>query len=101
MEDTVKKEEPIVGPSFRELESFNLFSQGNIYTTKVARQPKWSSPTNQIHSGVPNILVGTLKPPRLLSIHFNGIKEIENSALDQERGKQINNEYKIIVTIQI
>ena len=54
-------------PAFREIESFNLFSQGNIYTTKVMKQRK--SPTEMdIGTQPTSILVGTLKPAKILNI---------------------------------
>ena len=53
--------------AFREIESFNLFSQGNIYTTKVMKQ-KTSPPETDIGTQPTSILVGTLKPAKILNI---------------------------------
>merc|ERR1711953_1393836 len=53
--------------AFREIESFNLFSQGNIYTTKVMKQRK-SPPEMDLGTQPTSILVGTLKPAKILNI---------------------------------
>ena len=53
--------------AFREIESFNLFSQGNIYTTKVMKQRK-SSPEMDIETQPTSILVGTLKGAKIPNI---------------------------------
>ena len=53
--------------AFREIESFNLFSQGNIYTTNVMKNRKLP-PEMDIGTQPTSILVGTLKPAKILNI---------------------------------
>ena len=81
MKNTLEDSNPDSSPSLREIESLNLFSQGNIYTTKIVR------PAKQKHFIAPSILVGTLKPPKLLSIEFTGPVLQNYSDSDKEKGK--------------
>ena len=87
MESKVKDNESDAIPSFHELESLNLFSQGNIYTTKIVRQQTWSLSKTQNDTTVPSILVGTLKPPKLLSIEFQNNQQNTNSDSFTEKGR--------------
>ena len=66
----VEQDKPSDSPSlFREVESFNLFSQGNIYTTKIVQHPKKCTfSDNDMYAVSESLLVGTLKPPKILSI---------------------------------
>lgn len=87
MESNVKDNESDTIPSFHELESLNLFSQGNIYTTKIVRQQKCSSSQNQTDTKGLSILVGTLKPPKLLNIEFQN--DQQNANLESVSEKEI------------
>ena len=77
-------------PAFHEIESFNLFSQGNIYTTKVMKQRE-SPPEIGIGTQPTSILTGTLKPAKILNIiprktYTNeSIKENENEGNNHYR----------------
>ena len=53
---------------FREVESFNLFSQGNIYTTKIVQGATSLLSEKGANVGSASLLVGTLKPPKILNI---------------------------------
>ena len=57
---------------FREVEKYNLFSQGNIYTTQQIIRPVRSDISsksiNSLGQSSTHLLVGTLKPPKILSI---------------------------------
>ena len=61
-------------PLFREVESFNLFSQGNIYTTKIIQRPTCISSNNDMYVGSKSLLVGTLKPPKILNINLPSLE---------------------------
>ena len=88
MENNVKVNESDAIPSFHELESLNLFSQGNIYTTKIVRQQKCSSSHSQKDTRWPSILVGTLKPPKLLNIEFQNDQQYTKLESVSEKGKK-------------
>jgi len=79
MQSTLEDSNPDISPTLREIESLNLFSQGNIYTTKIVR------PAKQKHFIAPTILVGTLKPPKLLNIEFTGSVLPKYSESDKEK----------------
>ena len=72
--------------AFREIESFNLFSQGNIYTTKVMKQRK-SSPEMDIGTQPTSILVGTLKPAKILNIIPK--KTYTNESMEENKNEGI------------
>lgn len=59
---------------FREVESFNLFSQGNIYTTKIVQHGTCTSLNNDACAASESLLVGTLKPPKILNIHLPSLE---------------------------
>ena len=59
---------------FREVDSFNLFSQGNIYTTKIVGQATCTSSNDDTCAASQSILVGTLKPPKILNIYLPSLK---------------------------
>ena len=84
MQNTLEDSNPDTSPTLREIESLNLFSQGNIYTTKIVR------PAKQKHFIAPTILVGTLKPPKLLNIEFTSSELPSYSESDKEKGNYIN-----------
>ena len=84
MKNTFEDSNPETSPTLQEIESLNLFSQGNIYTTKIVR------PENQKHFIAPSILVGTLKPPKLLNIEFTSSELPSYSESDKEKGNYIN-----------
>ena len=73
-------------PSLREIESLNLFSQGNIYTTKIIRRPEGQSSAKQKNGGTSSILVGTLKPPKLLNINLVDVEQNIQSELAKDQG---------------
>ena len=87
MESNDKDNESDAIPALKELESLNLFSQGNIYTTKIVHQQKSSLSSNQNDTRVPSILVGTLKPPKLLNIEFRNNQQNATSESVSEKGK--------------
>ena len=84
MQSTLENSNPDTSPTLREIESLNLFSQGNIYTTKIVRLAK------QKHFIAPTILVGTLKPPKLLNIEFTGGVLPNCPESDKEKGNYFN-----------
>ena len=75
-------------PAFREIESFNLFSQGNIYTTKVMKQRKSPSEMD-IRTQPTSILVGTLKPAKILNIIPK--KTYTNESIEENESEGIKN----------
>ena len=84
MQSTLENSNSDTSLTLREIESLNLFSQGNIYTTKIVR------PAKQKHLIAPSILVGTLKPPKLLNIEFTDSVLPKYSESDKEKGNYIN-----------
>ena len=74
---------------FCEVERYNLFSQGNIYTTKTVDQPIRASLTADIGHGSTNLLVGTLKPPKILSIMTPNTESNKTSETTKEEGISI------------
>ena len=72
MAGTNKNKTIINAPMFREVEKYNLFSQGNIYTTQQIIRPMQSDISSEsiscLGQGSTHLLVGTLKPPKILSI---------------------------------
>ena len=73
-------------PALREIESLNLFSQGNIYTTKIIHRPEWRLSAKQMTAGTSSILVGTLKPPKLLNINLIDVEQNIQSEAAQDQG---------------
>ena len=78
-----------LSPQFRELECFNLFSQGNIYTTKIIQRPLWLPSKMSMAVGSPNLMVGTLKPPKILSIALSNMESYDHFASNREEGNEL------------
>ena len=74
---------------FRELETFNLFSQGNIYTSKITNRPLCLPPKTSMGVESPGLMVGTLKPPKILSIALPNMESNDTSVRDIEEGNEI------------
>ena len=86
MESNVQDNESNATPSFHELESLNLFSQGNIYTTKIIHRPQGRLSPKQKNVGTSSILVGTLKPPKLLNINLIDVEQNIHSESAEDQG---------------
>ena len=78
---------------FREVERYNLFSQGNIYTTKIVNHPIQESSTPYLGHRSASLLVGTLKPPKILSITVPNMES--NNPLEPIKDEGIN--IKVII----
>ena len=86
----VKKSEIFNGSEiFREVERYNLFSQGNIYTTKAIHHFYRTETPSYLGNGSTNLLVGTLKPPKILSIMIPNMESNVSSETMKQEGNYI------------